>query len=296
MKTFWIVLGVLAAAGVLLMAVGLFLGAATNLAVDNDGVHFGDGERQRINETGLGEISGLDIQTTSARVEIISAARAGLTIDCDRNPPVTWSLDDGVLKVRQGYTSFWQILSLNFGFHRDVIQVYLPEDVRLDRVKIAGASGSVAVSALNCRTFDVTVASGKVTADKITAEDFTAHSTSGSIVLTGCGADRMRLSITSGSLKGSGIRSGEMWAHTTSGTLRLEGKFLGENTIEVTSGSCVLDVAGFKRDYSRYISVTSGSVRVNGIKTTGNDTDTGAPNTLRVKVISGSAQIRFGED
>jgi DUF4097 and DUF4098 domain-containing protein YvlB len=106
----------------------------------------------------------------------------------------------------------------------------------------------------------------------------------------------MNLQLTSGDLKATGIVSGGMTAHATSGTIRLEGRFTGENKISNVSGDIHLNAVGSIRDYSRSVSVLSGSVYVNGSKVSGNDTNPAVSNRLDISIISGTARIQFTDD
>ncbi|MDR2736368.1 MAG: DUF4097 domain-containing protein [Gracilibacteraceae bacterium] len=317
MKRFWLILGIVAVAGVVLMGAGLALGMVPNLLVDRDGVHVGDAHRQQFSSGDLGGITGLDIKVGSSRVEIIPTEQTGasLNVDCERNLPVTWSVENGVLRVRQGFDFLGAVFSFNFGIREDIIQVYVPRNLELDRVKIEGSSGSLNVSGLNCRSFDASISSGKMNISRVSADEFRGHTTSGACVLDDCRGDAMNLSLTSGKIemseidagllrlsassgtvRGSGVKAQGLSARTTSGSVRLAGELKGDSTIEVASGTCIVETTGSQKDYSRYVSVNSGTVTVNGTKVHGNDTDAAAPHSVRVKVTSGTARLVFLDD
>ncbi|MCL1791200.1 MAG: DUF4097 domain-containing protein [Peptococcaceae bacterium] len=321
MNRLWLVLGIVVVVGLMLMGVGLIIGGIPDLYIDWDGIHLGETDRQEFSSGDLGKISGLDVLTSSIRVEIIpvssaagETASAHLSVDCDKNQQITWSVENGELRVRQTSRLVWQILNIG-GLRDDIVRIYIPTGDELNRVVLKNSSGVLSVDGISCQTFDAKTTSGKLTVSRVYAQDFGVSATSGRCVMTDCGAVTMKLSLTSGSMeisgvkaetlrltaasggvKGNGIITQGLSAHATSGSVRLAGEFAGDNTFEVQSGSCTVETKGSKGDYSRYISVNSGTVWVNGQKTQGNDVNTSAPNSMRIKVTSGSARVVFLDD
>lgn len=292
MRKLWIIILCAAILGAVLMIGGFVLGADTNIYIDENGFTTdSEDDYQEISQRDTTEISQIEIDTASADIEIIPSDGYGFDLT---GRSLVYSFEDGKLKVDQKNSLFkWRL----FGFYNEneSIKIYLPSGAYLENVNIESSSGRIKVTELNADAIYIDLVSGQTTMRSIEANTITAESTSGDIDISDAKADRFDFVLTSGHLTMSGIESDGFAAKLTSGGAGLEGDFRGSNIIEVTSGNVNMDITGRKNDYSRFISVVSGSVFIDGERGAGNDSNTGAHNSLEIDVTSGSVKINFGK-
>lgn len=290
MKKFWIIILCVAILGAGLMIGGFVLGADTNIYIDESGFSIeNEDDYQTESHRDTQEISAIEIDTASSDIEIIPSDEYGFDIT---GKSLIYSFKDGKLKIVQKNTIFkWRL----FGFYtqNDTIKIYLPGNANLESVNIRTASGKIRVTDLNADVINIGLVSGQTTMRSIVADTITLASTSGNIDITGASASRFDCVLTSGELTMSKIESDGFSADLTSGNASLAGDFRGDNRIKLTSGNVNIDMLGKKSDYSRFISVISGSVYIDGERANGNDSNTGALNSLDIDVTSGSVKISF---
>jgi DUF4097 and DUF4098 domain-containing protein YvlB len=291
-KKFWVIVLCLAVVGAGLMIGGYFLGADTDIYIDESGFNIGnDDDYKTISQRDTEEISAIEIDTASTNIEIIPSDEYGFDIT---GRSLEYSFENGTLEVTQKNTFFkWHLFGINA--ENDSIRIYLPGNAHLENVSINNSSGKLNISGFNADKVDVDLTSGRTIIHSVKAGTLAANSSSGDIKITDTSADKFDINLTSGDLSMSGIDSNGYSARLTSGSARLEGDFRGDSIIEVTSGNVNMDIEGDKSDYRRFISITSGSASVDGDRDDLNDSNTGASNSIEINVTSGSAEINFGK-
>lgn len=294
MKRLMMILLCTAFAGIVLMGTGFAFGANTQLYIDGSGLHMGDSnESEKISKTAIQPITEIEVDVASAEIQIIPSADYGFEINSRKNPQITYTNENGKLKISQSGNYFWKIFGFDFNFSHDSIKIFLPEDAKLQTVYLKTMSGKVSIGKLQCQTLNVRAVSGSVSAEKLVSDTTDVNCTSGNVTINESKSEKFNLNLTSGSLKASGIQSNGLTADLTSGSATIEGELLGANTFKLISGSLRLNISGAKQDYRRFVNVISGSIYIDGEKNNTGDSNSSAKNSLNINLTSGSARIDF---
>jgi len=261
--------------------------------IDRGGLNMGKSEMEHFINNDIGEITEIEIDMTTGNIEIAPSGDFGYEIYSRVNSSISHSVSGGKLYIKQNERLSWRIFSFGFYSRTEKVIVYLPVSAQLRTVDLKISSGKIDADTINCQTLNLKIASGTARVNNVRSSETIAKVSSGTVSLSGIEAEKLKIDITSGSLKANGIKSHGFSAHVASGTVNLSGEFLGDSDIGVTSGSVRMDIDGAEGDYRRFFSVNSGSVSVNGKRNPGNDSNTGANNSLNVKVSSGSVKVNF---
>ncbi|MCL2286947.1 MAG: DUF4097 domain-containing protein [Firmicutes bacterium] len=189
----------------------------------------------------------------------------------------------GVSWNRSGSTSF---MDFNFDFDNfslsnrtgNTITVYLPDSVQ--QIEARSTSGSVRL-------------------ENISTTRLNLRSTSGSVNVDGGTHRNTRLQSTSGSVRGNGYFAGGIYARSTSGGVNIQDYSTAHrNTdsihLQSTSGSVRFSTRAPISDFSYELSVTSGSVRIDGSSVSGRRVSGGTGNVpINARSTSGSIHLDF---
>ena len=152
MKNIWKVAIILIATGLLLSSIGLALGASRWVYWDKHGSHIVEiSEEKRITWLDLERIDNIDINARFSDVEFITSDKYGIDIRYF-DEDVSWSLDDGNLKIRstvqtgnRNYNKRFFDVNLNFDNPQSYVKVYLPADARLGTASVQTDSGHIRI-------------------------------------------------------------------------------------------------------------------------------------------------------
>lgn len=189
----------------------------------------------------------------------------------------------GVSWNRDGSTSF---MDFNFDFANfmvnnrggSTITVYVPD--RVHQIEARSTSGSVRL-------------------ENISTSRLNLRSTSGSVNVDGGTHENTRLQSTSGSVRGNGYFAGDIYARSTSGGVNIQDSSIshrntGSIHLQSTSGSVRFETAAPISDFRYELSVTSGSVRIDGTSISGRRVNGGSGNVLiNARSTSGSIHLNF---
>jgi DUF4097 and DUF4098 domain-containing protein YvlB len=330
-KKFWFYVLIIGVAGLVLMGAGYAMGGSTDgFYFDRNGLQTGTGRNKESVEQKFSYISNIYIDTSEAKVNI-ETGEYGISVVNNRSPEIKYNIDnDGNLRITQTGIS-WFIFGI--GIQRsNSVTVYLPQDAVLGIVDINSSSGNVSINRIDCENFtlklssgrstvenivsknqinirslsgnisinnsraekiDLNVSSGRINMERLTASAINATSSSGNINVKQSEADNFDFQLSSGTLRANGIVSNGLNARLKSGNSHLEGVFLGENMITSTSGTVRMEISGSENDYSRNLSATSGTIRVNGDRNSGSITNAGASNSIGISARSGNIHVNF---
>jgi len=292
-KSLWLAILLVATIGIVLMISGFMFGAETNLYIDRGGLHMGSSDLEHIVENNIGEINEIEIDMSSGNIEILPAGDYSFEIYRRDNSSISYSFSGGKLYVKQNLTLSWRLFDFGLGHKTEKVIVYLPESALLRSADLKISSGRIDASSIDCQNLNLKISSGTAHINNVISNEATAKVSSGNVKISGIEAKNLQIEITSGSLKADDVKSQGFSARVSSGTVNLSGKFLGDSDVRVTSGTVNMEIDGAEKDYRRIFSVSSGSVYVNGKRNPGSDSNTGANNSLNVKVSSGTVRVNF---
>jgi len=296
MNKLWKWIGICAGAGVVLMIVGVLLGAnLRGISFEGGRFRMASGDAETIAAyTNTEAITELNIRTASLRVDVVVGESYGFEIKYGgRSRNISYELSNGVLTIRQRSR-----FSFNFGVgwtgnRGESVTVFIPAGVELDSATIRVSSGNIRIEGLEANNMSLRTSSGRINADAITADNLDVRASSGSVTLQGIEARNIEVNISSGSLTVSDAVYNEFRARTNSGSVRMDGVFLGYTNVRVDSGSITLNVDGAERDFNYTTRASSGTVRVNDNRVGTITMDRGADNSITVRSSSGNIRLNF---
>jgi len=172
------------------------------------------------------------------------------------------------------FSNFWQ-----FGGISNAVRVYVPSGVSV--IEARSVSGSVRIENINTTSLNL-------------------QSTSGSVNVNGGTHADTRLQSTSGSVRFEGHLTGSLEARSTSGGVRVTDystQFAAGSEINLrsTSGSVRFTTAAPASAFRYSMSVTSGSMRVDGNRISGRNTHGGSGDIpINASSTSGGVTLEFG--
>jgi hypothetical protein len=253
-----------------------------------------------VSQRNLAGVTAISVESVGADVEFVPSDDFGFEARTDRGDPV-WSVEGGVLSVREHEsafaTQFSGFANLLTSDGEASIQVFYPQDARLDSLHVSTVSGEVSFPEL----------AGAVAG----LADF--HSTSGSLRVDSLEAQRLAFTTVSGDIRGVDVSAPETRVESTSGDIDLAG-LAGDLTVETTSGRVKLaggELWGKLNSVSGDIEITtsvgpddigyrtqtvSGDVRVDGTPADGASRRAPADGReLEIKTTSGDIELNFGK-
>jgi len=168
--------------------------------------------------------------------------------------------------------------SFSFANFNNTIRVYVPD--RVQYIEARSTSGSVRLENVSTRRLNL-------------------RSTSGSVGVEGGTHENASLQSTSGSVRANGYIVGDIYARSTSGSVNIQDystSHRNTNAIQLrsTSGSVRFETRAPLTDFRYDLTVTSGSMRVDGRRIDGRRTSGGNGTTpITARSTSGSVQLYF---
>jgi DUF4097 and DUF4098 domain-containing protein YvlB len=177
MKIIWRVVIILIVAGLILSLLGVALGANRWIYWDKRGSHIVDkSEEKRITKLDLEQIDNIDIDSKFSDVEFITSDKYGIDI-CYYDEDVSWSLDNGNLKIRfsvqasyRNFSNRFFDINLSFDYPRNYIKVYLPADVRFGTVSVQADSGDMKIGDFHAGEVKINNSYGNTDVNSITCD------------------------------------------------------------------------------------------------------------------------------
>ncbi len=251
------VLMVIVVIGLILMAVGLGLGASTQFYIDNSGIHTSAMFNETIKKENTDEFDQIEISVAAANVEIIPSSEYGFEILNHSKHKINYELKDGKLTMVQKINKSF---NLNFGFNvveKEEIRIYVPKETLLKKLNISTASGKVYLEKIRC--------------------------------------EKAILNLVSGNLTATGVQSQGLDIKMISGNANIQGTLTGSNKVDMISGNLNLDIDGAVEDYSRNISKISGSLYIQGEKSNDIQFVSSSKNSFNIQMTSGNIKFNFTE-
>jgi hypothetical protein len=282
MKKFWIIIGSIAAVGLIICSIGGLTGAKLSMYMDDKGWHLADGKAEIIKET-FDTITELDIDTDNANIEIKTGTEYSIEATCHSGKPKV-SCENGVL-VFKSTGSF-----LNFGFHfyTDKIIITLPEKAEFSRAKIENNNGKTVIEKLNAAETSIENGNGKMELRNITAKSLSLVSRNGAIEASDIAADNLEVKNHNGKVEFENIaaETGKMEVYNG----KIEGRnIIGRHSFKAHNGHVGITLLNLN-DYYITASSKNGSTRIDGqnVNAYGN---TAAENKLDLQVYNGSVKV-----
>lgn len=241
--TFAIVLAIGIITSIVSAVVGIF-----SFVTGNVGLGMRRGYVERFNESHkFSNVKSLDIDITAGDLEILRG-KDFLVEANDVSKEFNMDLSrDGTLKIRErqrGISFLW----FNFNVNNNIstkIQVYIPENYKLNTTSIDAGAGKLAIEELNTEKLRISAGAGKIDGYNIVADNATIDG--------GVGSFNME-----------NVTFNDMDLNCGVGKVFLEGVFEGDNKIDCGVGDLDIEIRGNIDDYNIKIDNGLGQVRLNG--------------------------------
>lgn len=155
------------------------------------------------------EITKIDINTRLADVELIPSDDYYVEIDYTywEDTPI-YTLENGVLSF-DDEASFPHSYSLNFSLN-NVIKIYLPENVSLDRIQLDNSSGDIEIAGITVNDLEANVSYGDLTVKSVAAAEAEFRLSCGSSNITDFSAGKLDYTNSYGHAKFTNINTEEI--------------------------------------------------------------------------------------
>ena len=276
MKNIWKVAIILIAAGLLISSIGLALGASRWIYWDKHGSHIVEKSvEKRITRLDLEQIGNIDINAKFSDVEFVTSDKFGIDIRY-YDEEVTWSLDDGSLKIRfsvqagnRNYSNRFFDVNLSFAYPQNYVKVYLPADARLGTVSVQTDSGDIKIG-------------------DFSAVEVQLNNSFGNLDISSITCDKLHIKMDSGEFSGKDLLSGDIVHKNNFGSSRfvaIDAKNLAidSDSGDVTLNGCRVESIDIKNSF--------GSITANNLVSFKTDVDANSAEIIISGEFSGRTKI-----
>ena len=267
------------ALGIILMVVGYASGAKMHIYLEDNKVKTMDLKKAVFMSEALPSVSNVSVDIKMADIEFL-AAKGEPKIEFYDNGRYGWEMDDDKLEIYEDLETIINI-GVDFSFlfggrNKNLIKVYLPEDVYLDEFEVENYSGDIRINGINSDEIYIKLISGDVNVKNLTS-------------------NYCEVELVSGDVKMSDINMEELVINNISGDCEISGSVI-HGIYNSTSGDVELVLEGSLEDYSKEISMVSGDLYINGKKTMDSEIENQDPDRhIRIESISGDVELEFKE-
>ena len=146
MKTKWRLIIISVVVGLVLVAVGISLGASRAIYMDGKGVHLASDAEVRITEPDIGYFMNVDVETGFCDVEFVTSDKYGFDA-CGYGMEWDWSLNNDTLRISHKNKVNFNLNLFRLDFsgsnNNNYVKVYVPNDAQLGTVDVNADSGDV---------------------------------------------------------------------------------------------------------------------------------------------------------
>lgn len=292
-KIFWIVCAVLAAAGLILTAAGIILGAP---------VSGSEGERRLA--AWLEEFRENSADAGSRELEKIDAIPSSSGYTAQEPDGENILGFEGVQNLEIDVTELAVIVNVYDGGQVTVDMKRLDSEVR-EQMKIRMHGGKLEIEAEEKDRFRSLAADH--TSDELTLfisipqdtemEEITADVGAGYLEMTGISAKKLSVSADAGKADISGFSAERLEAECGAGQLVLEGRASEKAKLECGAGEVIYTVPGVREDYNYEMECDVGKIEIGGDSYSGlgveRKEDNGSPHLIEAECRMGRIEILF---
>ena len=330
MKTRWKVIIISVSAGLVLVILGISLGASLNgFYLNSAGVHIIQYDETKITETALGNVTDIDVDVRFSDVEFVIADTYGFDI-LAYGDDWTWELENGILRIRQASRATLSFFISSFNIKESRVKVFLPRDAQLGTVSVKTDSGKVNVGGfkadgvqiynsfgdvdvhavtggdmlidmdsghftgtdINAQTFNYNNSFGNGRFEAVQAERLTIGCDSGDLELRDCRTGETDLTNSFGKITATGFYSSKATITADSGDISLDGEFSGETIIRSDFGNVKFSSSKPKEDYSYDLGTDFGRILLDNDKFGGSVSNkSGNPSANSLTIEASSGDI-----
>ncbi|MDO5425690.1 MAG: DUF4097 family beta strand repeat-containing protein [Eubacteriales bacterium] len=289
--------GVATIAGLLLMGAGYAMGGRPGFYVNQTGLHTANvkssgKESYVLEKQEVEAFTELDIAADYANLSILPSDGYYLEYELDGNEPEPeYRVENGKLSFREGSVSRkggFQFFTFGVGWDSSseenfFVNVYVPEEVYLEAVKIQSESGNVAFEELACRKLEASLEYGNLTFDRFQGEELKLAVDSGNLTYEEIEADTVSVEMDYGNMTGETLKGDDLEVSLESGNFKAE-------TVTDEKGESSLELA------CSYGNVTIGVLETaeNVIEMESGELTVGEAEVRKMKVTDEYGSVKIG--
>ena len=301
-KNIWKIAGAAIAIGLVLIILGLIMGANRHIYADITGIHVVDTKGSaEIKDLNLKKFTDIDINVDIYSVEFIESDNYGIEIfyqNSDKKP--TYSLDGGKLKIKHNEKNSWRFFNFDLDLRNDqFIKIYLPKNAVLNNVVIKNDIGSIDIGQFIAKSVNIENNIGNASINNAKIDEFEAALDTGRLTIENCEIllnGKIKSGI--GNVNGKNIKSSNLKINCDTGGIDLQGDFQGNTILSSNIGSIKLETSKDRDFYNYDISTDIGSVTIDGEKQKRgvSNSSKNSDNKLTITSDTGSIKINFNVD
>ena len=242
----------------------------------------------------LDSFKSVQISVICSSVEFIPSDRFHFELKPSKRTFFEKSFEGGNLTITERkHFSFF-----SFGnYYGGYVKVYYPAKHHFESVSVRSVSADVSMSSLAASDCAVDITSGSASLRSIFAPRMTIKKISGPMDCRDCIFENLTFKNISGSNIFSGCETGFADMNNTSGRVEYSGKITKALNISSVSGDMRFAVNGHADEYSKDVTMMSGSLVINGVRMKGYKEISPKNNGkfLRISSISGDIELIFVE-
>lgn len=270
--------------GICLLVVGSILGGGNAVGVYSDG-RFGFKEGHSFDYSdSLENMKSIDVDVSNSKIVVERSTDHTVQVEIHMNgiisDPVI-SAENDKLQIKEKDSGFLMNFNL-FGFMNgqelnDTVVIRIPEEVRMEDVKLDTGNGTIELSGLHTDNLDLHTSNGRIELDQVDVDTQTSVKTSNGAIIC------------------KGVFDGTTNLKSSNGEISVEGSLTGSVTCKTSNGAINYTEQSLKRtEYYISADTSNGSIRINGTKVEDDYTENvGAPNSVDLKTSNGSISADF---
>ncbi len=259
----WKIAAISAIVGILLIVIGLSLGANKSMYLDSKGVHVGSNDSQLISELNLEKLTDIDIDIDLSNIEFVKSDKYGFEIKYYENSSApTWNVENGHLRIDFKHKKTYFNLGFFQSSNEAYIKVFLPQDALLNSIQIKTNVGNVDIGNFSSKNVNINTSIGNIKLSRAKIDDFIVKSNTGEVQLDECTISNCNINNNIGKILGTNLKTSNLNIEADVSNVNIEGEFLKKTKLRTNIGEITLTTSKDKEFYSYDINTEFGKIKI----------------------------------
>lgn len=242
-------------------------------------------------------VKNLDISNDEKKLTIVSGDTNQVIVEA-KNVPETLEVNvtsDGTLVIedKNRFHITWLFGWTHDGYRDMEINITIPRDFSVDRVRLDAGSGKMEVADITAQNFLLDGGSGSFTAKNLSAQKASLNLGSGSSKFEYVEFSKGDFECGSGDVKIQDAIFTDMEFNSGSGSISYSGQLFGKTSLDGGSGRATFELEGNRADYSFDCEAGSGGIWIDGDKEEELKENNTAANEIEIDGGSGRVVVDF---
>jgi hypothetical protein len=310
-------------AGIILVAIGWFMGARGLLYVDSAGIHvqrfddnaayeptlaqntppaanagsLSEGTGTEIHETNIDPFTNVKIDVQYADIELIASGAYGIEASLPAAVGASWQVQDNTLTFSATAARDTAYL----GTSNNYIKVYYPTGAQLDKIDFSTNAGNITLKGHSMRSLQINGNMGDIRLSDIQTDETLVKTNAGSVVLADTVSAKVEISTDYGDIEADNLTAQQTAIHASAGSIGLSGNLTGSIEIDVELGDIAFATTASESSFSYALETSLGDIRLNGANRSNgingrvNKELDNSANSLQIDNSAGSISVTFAD-